>query len=72
MIIRTMEEERERLLDRARRNEAAALANARREAREEAEHRNSLEIAKKMKTHGADVDTIATCTALTIDEVQKL
>jgi len=64
--------ELERQRDRTRRNEASALANARREAREEAERRNSLEIARRMRTDGADVDTIAKWTGLTVDEVLKL
>jgi len=64
MIIRTIEEERERLLDRTRRNEASALANAR--------HRNSLEIAKDMIADGMAVDKVARLTRLTTDEVLKL
>ncbi|MCL2183925.1 MAG: hypothetical protein FWB85_10710, partial [Chitinispirillia bacterium] len=60
--------ELERLRDRARHNEASALANAERRARSE----NSLEIAKSLKINGVDVDTIARSTGLTVDEVLKL
>jgi len=76
MIIRTIEEERERLLDRARRNEAAALANAERRGEQRGEQRGernkSLEIARRMRARGDDVNFIAEMTALTTDEVLKL
>jgi len=68
MIIRTMEEERERMRDRTRRNEASALANAERRA----ESRNSLRIAKDMIADGMAVDKVARLTRLTVDEVLKL
>ena len=60
--------ELERLRDRARHNEASALANAERRA----ESRKSLEIAKKLRVEGKDVDYIANLTGLTVDEVLKL
>jgi len=52
--------ELERMRDRARRNEASALAYERRQ------------IAKKFKDNGVDVDTIARSAGLTVDEVLKL
>jgi len=45
-------------------NETYALANA--------EHKRSIEIAKEMLTSGIDVNTVAKCTKLTVDEVLKL
>jgi len=68
MIIRTIEEERERLLDRTRRNEASALANAERRGRSN----KSLEIARRMRARGDDVNSIVEMTGLTVDEVLKL
>jgi len=62
--VRTEAEELERLRERARLNEASALAHA--------ERRRSLEIAKNLKDDGFDVDAIARSTGLTVDEVLKL
>ncbi|MDR2578946.1 MAG: Rpn family recombination-promoting nuclease/putative transposase [Chitinispirillales bacterium] len=56
--------ELERMRDRARRNEASALANER--------HNRSVEIAKRMIARGAGVEDIAADTGLMVDEVLRL
>ncbi|MCL2218911.1 MAG: hypothetical protein FWC23_01445 [Chitinispirillia bacterium] len=68
MNVRTEAEELERLRERARLNEASALAHERRQAKS----RKSLEIAKNFKDNGVDVDTIARSTGLTVDDIQRL
>jgi predicted transposase/invertase (TIGR01784 family) len=60
--------ELERMRERARYNEAAALGNARREARQ----KTLIEIAKKMKADGAEVDYIVNMTGLTVDDILRL
>jgi predicted transposase/invertase (TIGR01784 family) len=57
-------EELERLRERARNNERAALGRARRE--------NSMEIAKKLKAEGVSIDIIQKSTKLDIDVIQKI
>jgi len=54
----------ERLRSRARHNEASALGNARRET--------SIQIARKMKTKGADVEYIVEMTGLAVDDIRRL
>jgi len=64
VIVRTMEEELERMRDDARRNEASALANAERKAK--------LKMAKTLLAEGVGVETIARSSGFTVDEILKL
>jgi len=58
----------ERMRERARHNEASALGNARRKARQE----KTIEIAKAMKARGIEVGDIAEITNLTVDDILRL
>jgi len=74
------EKEIERLRSKARHNEASALNNAerkglqkgRREGRQEGRWEAFIELARKMKIKGADVEYIIEMTGLTIDDILRL
>lgn len=66
----------ERLRERARHNEAAALFNAERrgieKGREEGREKGMLDVAKKMKDKGKSINEIAEMTDLSVDDVLRL
>jgi len=64
--------ELERLRDRTRHNEASALNNAERKGLQKGRREAFIELARKMKIKGADVEYIIEMTGLTLNDIRRL
>jgi len=64
--------ELERLRDRTRHNKASALNNAERKGLQKGRQEAFIELARKMKIKGADVEYIIGMTGLTVNDILRL